>query len=180
MRIIGFDPGIAIGKPVAIVAIDDAYHPGCPMPGDDPTPWVQLLGHAPKDKLDGMHWRRTTYIRSVLRAEIDRWAPDLIAVEDSYTRNFRNKQGERTFPLHAIVQYVMDWCTEWSVSCVTVNPQTVKAAFGKKKPEIAKNIRLLVRSANKLPRGYDWTDACAVALCGKAALLLKQQREEQG
>jgi len=173
-KIIGFDPGIAIGKPVAIVAIDDAYHPGCLMPGDDPTPWVQLLGHAPKDKLTGTLWQRYKYIRSVLQSEIVLRAPDLVAIEDS------RGVGGRGHALQTLVALVQEWCTEWGVPCVTVNPQTVKAAFGKKKPEIAANIRLLLRGADKLPRGRDWTDAVAVALCGAAALLLKQQREEQG
>ena len=162
MRIIGFDPGIAIGKPVAIVAIDDAYHPGCLMPGDDPTPWVQLLGHAPKDKLTGTLWQRYKYIRSVLQSEVVLWAPDLVAVEDS------RGVGGRGHALQTLVALVQEWCIEWGAPCVTVNPQTVRAAYGKTKPCLAKNIRLLVRGADKLPRGYDWTDACAVALCGKA------------
>jgi len=167
MRIIGFDPGIAIGKPVAIVAIDDAYHPGCLMPGDDPTPWVQLLGHAPKDKLRGTLWQRYKYVRSVLRAEVDKWAPDLVAIEDS------RGVGGRGHALQTLVELVQEWCAEWGVPCVTVNPQTIRAAYGKTKQEVANNVHLLLRGADKLPRGRDWTDACAVALCGPAAYRLE-------
>lgn len=153
MIILGIDPAIGAGKPFAIVKLRD----------------YRLLSHGPTDKLSGTTWMRTLYIRSVLRSEIELTPPDLICVEDSKTGNVSG------FPLRAIVQYVEDWADMWGIPCQRVNPQTIKAAYAvgakgalEQKAEIARSMHLMLHDIDKLPRGTDWTDACAIALCGAA------------
>ena len=157
MIVLGIDPAIAARKPLACVALVEN------------SAGVTLLGHAPTKRFSGSLWRRLNYARSVLRSELELYSPSLVVIEDS------RGVGGRGHALQTLVALVQDWCVEWDVPCVTVNPQTVKAAYGKTKQQVAKNVHLLLCGADQLPRGHDWTDACAIALCGAA-----QYRREQG
>lgn len=157
MIVIGIDPSIADGKPLAAVTLDVEALRLIPDPS-----WFRFD-------------RMTDSWGCDLRSKYDQWLayldnlislkkPDLIAIEDS-----RGVGGKGSAHLQTLVTLLKEQAEALGVPVILVKPSEAKAAVRKgnsTKVEIAETIRALM-DCTALPDGYDWTDAVAVALAGE-------------
>ena len=159
MIILGIDPGIAAGKPLAIVTV-----------GTDELRVIADREWREEEVLGAWgsglwrkfgQWRGRLLVLEMLRQ------PDLIVIEDS-----RGVGGKGSAHLQALVTLLKEQAEGLGVSVILVNPQEAKAAVAmgrggrRTKKWVATGVRLLV-DCSELPDGYDWTDAVAVALAGE-------------
>jgi len=155
MIVLGIDPGIADGKPYAMVAVET----GVP----------RAVGVC--DTLEPMGGSLSAKYRAWqlhLVASILRFRPELVAVEDA-----RGVGGKGSGYLMALVRLLCDWCEEEDVAWVLVHPAKAKAAVlaGNQGSDIVcRMVRMLVQGADQLQEtaDHDYESACAIALAGAA------------
>jgi hypothetical protein len=160
VRVIGIDPGIADGKPYAIVALD--------------TDAPKLVGvcdtHEP---MRGTLWQKYQAWMINLMGSVSRFKPDLVAIEDA-----RGVGGKGSGYLIALVRLLQDWAEGVGVEVVLVNPSKVPGAVGARRTGVGMRVRTIVQGAEQLQETpeSDYEFACAVALAGEA----KWREEEYG
>ena len=162
MIVIGIDPGIADGKPLALVTVD--------------TDELRVVSCAEKHIGSGHSlWTKYGIWRRCLWLAIERDKPDLVAIEDS-----RGVGGKGSAHLQTLVSLLSEVAEIWYNSpTILVKPTEAKAAVRKgnsTKEEIAQTIRMLM-DCSGLPEGHDWTDAVAVALAGERKWQMEQLKE---
>jgi len=157
MRVTGIDPGIAAGKPIAIVTVDF-------LPTDAP----RITGVVDETALSGSLWDKFCVWRMCLRCVIDQQRPDLVAIEDA-----RGVGGKGSAHLMALVTLLKEVCKDQGVPVILVNNQQAKSAIlrtGRRTAKrVAETIRLLVENADDLPEsaGFDHEAATSVAWAGE-------------
>jgi len=155
MIVLGIDPGIADGKPYAMVCLE--------------TDVPKVIGvcdtHEP---MSGSLWHKFVVWHASLRASLYRFKPELVAIEDA-----RGVGGKGSGYLMALVRLLCDWCAEEDVPWVLVHPARAKAAVlaGNQGSDIVcRMVRMLVQGADQLQEtdGFDYEAACGIALGGEA------------
>jgi len=158
MKVVGIDPAIANGKPIAIIALD--------LPLTDAP---RITGGVDKTALSGSLWEKCKLWRLCLRCVIEQQKPDLVAIEDA-----RGVGGRGSAHLMTLVTLLVELCEELDVPVILINNQQAKSAVirtGRRTAkDVAANVRLLVENADKLPpsAGFDYEAAVSVAWAGEA------------
>ena len=157
MKIVGIDPAIAAGKPIAIVTLELT-------PNDAP----RIVGVVDETSLQGNLWDKLCAWRMCLRCVIEQQRPDLVAIEDA-----RGPGGKGSAHLRALVTLLKDKAESLGVPVILVNNKTAKSAIlrtGKRTAQRgAGSVRLLIENADKLPEsaGFDHEAAVSVAWAGE-------------
>lgn len=162
MIVLGIDPGIACGKPFAMVVVEL---------GDNLRPevlhWAEgvVEGKSQWGRVGEWHEKFKHMVIIACSEDID-----LVAVEAA------RGVGGRGAHLQCLVNFICCWAEAQGIPAVKVNPQTVKSAVrivGQKGPmtakRVAENVQSMVWKAEELPetKGYDYEAAVAVAIAGE-------------
>lgn len=167
MKIVGIDPAIAKGKPIAIVTLSLS-----------PTDAPRILGVVDETSLSGSLMDKYKLWRFCLRLVIEQQKPDLVAIEEA-----RGPGGKGSAHLRALVTLLKELCEEVGTPVILVNNQQAKSAIlrtGRRTAErVAASVRLLVENADRLPEtaGFDYEAAVSVAWAGEGLWREKQMRE---
>ena len=168
MKVIGVDPAIAKGKPIAIVTLELTS-----------TDAPKIVGVVDETSLSGSLWEKYKLWRFCLALAIKQQQPDLVAIEEACGLG-----GKGSAHLRTLVTLLKERCKTLGVPVVLVNNQQAKSAMSVSWPataeKIADSVRLLVHGAYALPatKGYDYEAAVSVALAGEGLWRQKQMREE--